>query len=157
MRAFRVMALLGLVLTLSGCVFFDDSGLWRGEAVSQDGVREAFACRVQVDLSHTESDIALHEVSTDCGAYAQRWEGGNFEVHGTTVWREGRAVGWADRDGAVTLDIDRPSQALRSAYPYPADRLVVSWRRVGQSLEYTEEDHFGSRVQSTHGWLYPAN
>ncbi len=142
-----------LIAGLSGCRMIGDSGVWSGSAVSRDGFRESYSCNVEVDITHTEEYVTLHHVATDCGTYAGRWHAGTFEIHGGTVWRNGKAVGWARDDGSVTLDITDPSKFLDNRYPYPASRLMISWMRVGESLEYTEEAHFPGRVQKTNGWL----
>lgn len=142
---------IGLIVGLSGCRMIGDSGVWSGSAVSRDGVYESYSCNVEVDITHTEEYVTLHHVATDCGRYAGRWQAGTFEIHGTTVWRNGKPVGWARDDGSVTLDIDDPSKFLDQRYP--ATRLVISWMRVGDSLEYTEEAYFAGRVQKTNGWL----
>jgi hypothetical protein len=142
-----------ILVGLSGCEVMDDTGTWRGTAVNRDDFREPYTCNMETKLTHTDDEVILHHIVADCGAYRGVWHPGKFEVHGTTVWKNGRAVGWAKDDGSVTLDINDPAGMFDERYPYPASRVVISWVRVNGRLEYTEEAHFAGRVQRTHGWL----
>lgn len=153
----KPLALLSLAAAIlfgmSGCVMLEDSGTWRGTAVNRDDFREPYTCDMELDLTHTDDDLTLNHISANCGAYRGTWHPGHFEVRGSTLWKNGKTVGWARDDGSVTIDVNDPSLLFDERYPYPASRVVISWVKVGERLEYTEEAYFAGRVQRTHGWL----
>ncbi|RZA08667.1 MAG: hypothetical protein EOP11_04160 [Proteobacteria bacterium] len=149
----KITLAIALVVAFQGCRVIDDTGVWRGTAVNRDDFRESYTCNLETDLTHTDSEIILHRITTDCGAYRGSWRPGTFEVHGTSIWKNGRAVGWARDDGSVTIDVTDPINTFDERYPYPASRVVLSWTLINGSLEYTEEAYFAGRVQRTHGWL----
>jgi len=153
----KPLALLSLgaaiLFGMSGCVMLEDSGTWRGTAVNRDDFREPYTCDMELELTHSDDQIILHHVAANCGSYRGVWHPGSFEVHGSTIFKNGKAVGWARDDGSATIDVDDPSRYFDERYPYPASRVVISWVKVGERMEYTEEAYFAGRVQRTNGWL----
>lgn len=139
------------VLGLSGCIQAPDTGAWSGQAVYRDGFRDATTCNLKLDLTHTDEYVRVHSIESDCNVYKTRWQAGTFERHGDTLWRDGRIVGHADDAGSVSLNLEHPYQD--DDYPFTANRVTVSWTRVGNYLEYTEEAYFDNKIQRTHAWL----
>jgi len=153
MKTFISKIFLGLMITLvlSGCDLKRDSGLWRGTVVVRDEMRNPYTCELEVDISHTDRDLILHHMLTSCKAYSAKWHPGTYEVHGESVWKNGRSVGTALPDGTVSLELN--DQVADDRYPMPASRVIVSWMRVGEGLEFTEEAYFAGRIQRSSGLL----
>lgn len=147
----KAVFLVVIGFSLAGCNVYSDSGVWKGAAVIRDSVRGPKNCSIEVDITHNESLLALHHVNTNCEGYATNWRAGTFEVHGDTLWRNGKLVGSAKYTGEVELMLEDPYMDER--YPYPARTVRVAWARNGEYLEYTEEAYFAGRTQTLHAWL----
>ena len=150
-RLVLALALFVAFAGLSGCSLRPDSGLWRGSLVVRDDpARPPYNCRMEIDLTHTEESVTVHQLRTACENYATNWPGATFEVRGSTVLYEGRPVGWVGEDN-VTLELD-PAY-LREAYPALADKVSLSWTRVGEYLEFSEVVRYGTQERRSSGWL----
>ncbi len=140
------------LFSLTACDFKPDSGLWSGNVEVQNEGLRSHDCNLEVDITHTDDHITLHHVSNRCYYYSSKWHGGTFEVRGTGVWKRDRLVGWAQADGTVTLQLDE--SVIDDRFPFPAQRMVVSWNRVGGQLRYSEDAYTDlRRVHSASGWL----
>ena len=138
-------------LGLTGCEVAPDTGNWRGTGVYRDGIHAPVTCNLKLDLTHTDEYVRIHQIGSDCAFKSAYWQAGTFDLHGTSLWKNGRIVGSATSNGAVTIDLLDP--LVDDRYPFPAQKVTLSWTRVGSYLEYTEETYFDGKVQRTHGWL----
>ena len=141
-----------LTLLLSGCDLKQDSGLWKGTVLVREGDgRPAYQCDVELQITHTDQNVTLHHVRNVCPHFTSKWHGDTFEVHNQSLIYRGQDVGWARPNGDVTLEL-REFQ-MRDRFPILADRVVLSWKRTGMSLEFSEEVTFAGRTKLSSGWL----
>lgn len=143
---------MAILFGLTGCDIKRDSGLWRGTVVvREDDGRSPYTCQVELNITHTGETVTIHHLTTSCDAFASKWHGDTYEVHGHSLFYNGRDVGWARDDGAVILELEHGD--MRERFPILADKVMLSWLRVGDSLEFTEEVSFASRTKRSTGWL----
>lgn len=141
------------VLGLSACdlVQAPDTGVWKGTAVFRDGVKDPVTCELTLDLSHTDETLRVYRIDHNCSRTRTSWRATTFDVKGKDLWRGTRHVGYASRDGDASFEFD--AFELEDQYMYPAQRLMVSWAKVGEALEFTQEIYFEGRTQRVHAWL----
>jgi len=156
MKLFQILPSLffGLAIAfgLTGCDIKRDSGLWQGTVVvREDDGRPNYTCQVELNLTHTDETVTVHHLLTSCEAFASKWHGDTYEVHGTSLFYNGRDIGWVRDDGSATLELRDYEMTQR--FPTLADKVLLSWTRVGDSLEFTEEVTFAGRMKRSSGWL----
>lgn len=141
------------VLGLTGCDVDQapDSGTWRGQVTYSDGIYQPTSCEVKLDTSHNDKTLRIYHLESSCNQFTSRWSSVSFDVHGDELWKGNQLVGHASPNGTVSFELENPY--LDDRYPYPANRVVVSWNRSGNFLEFTETAYFDGRVQRSHGWL----
>lgn len=142
---------LALAIGLTGCNIVRDTGLWRGTVVVRDELRAPYTCEVEIDLTHTDDTLAIHHLLTSCNAYSSKWHPGTFELLGSSAWKNGRNIGWAREDGSANLELDDNTADER--FPMPSNRVILSWVRVGEGIEFTQETYYAGRIQRSTGLL----
>jgi hypothetical protein len=156
MKLFQILPSLFFALAiafgLTGCDIKRDSGVWQGTVVvREDDGRPDTTCQMEINLTHTDETVTIHHLYTACEAFASRWQGDTYEVHGMSLFYNGRDVGWVRGDGSVTMELRDYEMTQR--FPTLADKVMLSWTRVGDSLEFTEEVTFAGRKKRSSGWL----
>jgi hypothetical protein len=141
------------LLGLAGCDLLraPDSGTWYGTAVYRDDLSAPVNCRMELDVRHDDETLRVLKLENTCDNFRSTWESLTFDIHGNELWRDGRAVGHANPSGSVTFDLPDPN--YYDGYPFPANRVVVTWSMVSGALEFSEDVYYQNRVQTTHAWL----
>jgi hypothetical protein len=83
------LALLSLVLVLTGCESARDSGLWTGTGTYRDDMGRAYNCdSVRADLHRDERYLDVNRVTIDCGFKFLTWGPISFDMYGETVYKK---------------------------------------------------------------------
>lgn len=139
------------VLGLTGCDLAPDSGSWRGTAAVSDTLHGYSSCSVELNLTHNEETVTVHKIESNCAQVVTTWDAISFDVHGEQLWKDNRVVGRASERGSVSFELNDPY--LDNRFPYPARKVIVTWTKVGNDLEFTEDTYFEGRTHRVHAWL----
>lgn len=157
-RFFLALVPGSFVLGLSGCYVAPDTGVWSGTAVFREGNLAPVNCELKVSITHREEELSLHRRSLNCRQTASTWWPETFDIRGETLWQGWRQVGNAQSSGSASIELDFP--VATSRYPHPAEKVRVSWSRVGSYLEFSEDSQFTNsrgfvEYRRIHAWLLP--
>ncbi|HEY8278548.1 MAG TPA: hypothetical protein VIH99_02915 [Bdellovibrionota bacterium] len=147
LRSFRTFALVALTFSLSACDFYSDSGRWSGELVAHDeSWNDRTPCSVEVEITHFPGKLSFDNVDSYCGWRSLHWKPGKLNRRGSEIWKDGQRVGEVSADGTVRIRISDPSYS--DSYPRRAQRLVITWTRIGDRLWFnlSEEDEGHAQI-----------
>lgn len=135
-RSSRIAALLPLLVALSACDIYPDSGKWAGDLTVHDAFwNERYSCPVDVDITHTNDVIALNNFDLFCGTKSLHWTPGALNRRGMSLYRGDELVGDVFADGTVKIELRDPYS--HDNYPRRVDKVVITWTRMGESLQFS--------------------
>lgn len=132
--------ILACLFVLTACETTSDSGLWTGTGTYSDDSGRNYTCEyVRADISRNERSLDINRVTSDCQPKYLSWGPESFDIYGETIHKNGLYIGWAKADGSARFELTDASSG---------SRVIVSWNREGDFLNYSEEV-LGSRHRYT--------
>ncbi len=149
---------LGLLclLALTACDLYPDSGKWAGNlTIHDDNWSEGYSCPVEFEVTHTADLVALQNFDLYCGSRSIHWSPGAYHREGIELYDGDRLAGQTYPDGTVRIELRDPF--FHDQYPNRVQRLVITWTRIGETLQFTmkEENEGRTRIfESTLGRVH---
>ena len=146
-RSTRTLIALTALFGLTACDIYPDSGKWGGDLTVHDDItQQSYTCSADVDISHTESVISLNSFDTYCGPDSLHWAPSALNRRGSSLYLGDQQVGEIYSDGSVHVEIDNPY--FNAQYPRNADRLDLTWSRMGDDLQFTLTEWYGNEART---------
>lgn len=143
--------LLSLVL-LTSCDFYPETGKWEGSVrIIDSHSRDSYSCPMQVEISRTQDAVIVRGLDLYCGSHSVHWSPDAYTRRGTDLMQNGRRVGDIYPDGTVRLELTDPYYNDR--YPERVGKLVLTWSRIGETLQFSLREETEGFARSMEGSL----